>query len=79
MACGTGNEARCAASGPYRKVRGLDRNPAMLPFALHTDRVDEYVQDYVCGSPLSGHVAEVLGESRAALISDVGALTSYVA
>jgi hypothetical protein len=38
------------------------------------------VQDYVRGSPLSGHVAKVSDESRAALVSEVGdALTSYVA
>ena len=38
------------------------------------------MQDYVRGSPLSGHVAKVSDESRVALISDVGdALTSYIA
>jgi ubiquinone/menaquinone biosynthesis C-methylase UbiE len=42
--------------------------------------VSRFVQDYVRGSPLSGHVAKVSDESRVALISDVGdALTSYIA
>jgi ubiquinone/menaquinone biosynthesis C-methylase UbiE len=42
--------------------------------------VSRFVQDYVRGSPLSGHVAKVSDESRAALVSEVGdALTSYVA
>jgi len=39
-----------------------------------------FVQDYVSGSPLSGHVSKVSDETRAALISDVcDALTSNVA
>jgi hypothetical protein len=37
------------------------------PFALA-----EAVQDYVRGSPLSGHVAKVSDESRAALVGEVG-------
>jgi SAM-dependent methyltransferase len=42
--------------------------------------VSRFVQDYVRGSPLSGHVAKVSDESRAALVSEVGdALKSYVA
>ena len=42
--------------------------------------VSRFVQDYVRGSPLSGHVAKVSDESRVALISDVGdKLTSYIA
>jgi ubiquinone/menaquinone biosynthesis C-methylase UbiE len=42
--------------------------------------VSRFVQDYVRGSPLSGHVAKVSDDSRAALVSEVGdALTSYVA
>jgi ubiquinone/menaquinone biosynthesis C-methylase UbiE len=41
--------------------------------------VSRFVQDYVRGSPLSGHVAKVSDESRAALVGEVGdALTSYV-
>jgi len=41
--------------------------------------ISRFVQDYVRGSPLSGHVAKVSDESRAALVSDVDkALTSYV-
>jgi len=39
--------------------------------------VTRFVQDYVAGSPLSGHVANVSDEARAALISEVSdALTS---
>jgi ubiquinone/menaquinone biosynthesis C-methylase UbiE len=42
--------------------------------------VSRFVQDYVRGSPLSGHVAKVSDESRAALLTKVdNALTSYVA
>jgi ubiquinone/menaquinone biosynthesis C-methylase UbiE len=42
--------------------------------------VSRFVQDYVRGSPLSGHVAKVSDETRAALVSEVAdALTSYVA
>jgi ubiquinone/menaquinone biosynthesis C-methylase UbiE len=42
--------------------------------------VSRFVKDYVRGSPLSGYVARVSDESRAALVSEVGkALTSYVA
>ena len=42
--------------------------------------ISRFVQDYVRGSPLSGHVAKVSDESRAALISEVGdALTPFVA
>jgi ubiquinone/menaquinone biosynthesis C-methylase UbiE len=41
--------------------------------------VTRFVQDYVGGSPLSGHVAKVSDEARAALISEVSdALTSYL-
>lgn len=39
-----------------------------------------FVQDYVAGSPLAGHVAKVPDEARAALVSEVGdALGSYLA
>jgi ubiquinone/menaquinone biosynthesis C-methylase UbiE len=42
--------------------------------------VSRFVQDYVRGSPLSGHVAKISDESRAALVSEVSdALMSYVA
>lgn len=38
-----------------------------------------FVQDYVAGSPLAGHVAKVSDEARAALVREVGdALTSYL-
>ncbi|MGY3576932.1 methyltransferase domain-containing protein [Bradyrhizobium sp. USDA 4504] len=42
--------------------------------------VSRFVQDYVRGSPLSGHVAKVSDETRRALVSEVeDALTSHVA
>jgi ubiquinone/menaquinone biosynthesis C-methylase UbiE len=42
--------------------------------------VSRFVQDYVRGSPLSGHVAKVSDETRGSLVSEVGdALMSYVA
>ncbi len=48
--------------------------------AVRFPSVSRFVQDYVRGSPLSGHVAKVSDESRAALVSEVGdALKSYVA
>jgi len=41
--------------------------------------VTRFVQDYVAGSPLSGHVAKVSDEARAALISEVSdTLTPYL-
>jgi SAM-dependent methyltransferase len=41
--------------------------------------ISRFVQDYVRGSPLAGHVAKVSGESRAALVSEVGdGLAAYV-
>ncbi len=37
------------------------------------------VQDYVAGSPLAGHVAEVSDKARAAMLTEVGeAVQSYV-
>jgi ubiquinone/menaquinone biosynthesis C-methylase UbiE len=42
--------------------------------------IARFVQDYVRGSPLAGHVAKVSDETRATLISEVGdALISFVA
>jgi ubiquinone/menaquinone biosynthesis C-methylase UbiE len=42
--------------------------------------ISRFVQDYVRGSPLSGHVAKVSDDARAALVSEVGdELTPYVA
>lgn len=42
--------------------------------------VSRFVQDYVRGSPLSGHVVNVSDETRRDLVSEVGdALMSYVA
>jgi ubiquinone/menaquinone biosynthesis C-methylase UbiE len=41
--------------------------------------ISRFVQDYVRGSPLAGHVAKVSDESRAALVSEVGdGLAAYV-
>jgi len=48
--------------------------------AVRFPSVARFVKDYVGGSPLSGHVAKVPDEARAALVSEVtDALTSYVA
>ena len=53
-----------------RSATGTVRFPSVVRF----------VQDYVAGSPLAGHVAKVSDEVRAALISEVGAaLHSYLA
>jgi len=42
--------------------------------------IARFVQDYVRGSPLSGHLAKVSDQTRAALVREIGdALTSYVA
>lgn len=42
--------------------------------------VARFVQDYVAGSPLAGHVAKVSDEARAALVGEVGdALRSHLA
>jgi ubiquinone/menaquinone biosynthesis C-methylase UbiE len=42
--------------------------------------IGRFVQDYVRGSPLSGHVAKVSDQTHAALVREVGdALMSYVA
>ena len=47
--------------------------------AVRFPSISRFVQDYVRGSPLAGHVAKVSDESRAALVSEGGdALTSYV-
>ena len=45
-----------------RPVAGTVRFPSVARF----------VQDYVAGSPLAGHVAKVSDETRAALVSEVG-------
>ena len=53
-----------------QSVAGTVRFPSVLRF----------VQDYVRGSPLSGHVAKVSDDTRAALVSEVGdQLMPYVA
>jgi ubiquinone/menaquinone biosynthesis C-methylase UbiE len=43
-----------------------------VPGTVHFPSVARFVQDYVAGSPLAGHVAKVSDEARAALISEVG-------
>jgi hypothetical protein len=58
------------------------RNITIRPVAgtVRFPSVARFVQDYVAGSPLAGHVAKVSDEARAALVSEVGdALTSYLA
>jgi hypothetical protein len=63
------------AAGGFREIKiqsiaGTVRFPS----------VSRFVQDYISGSPLSGHVSNVSDETRAALISDLGdSLTSYAA
>jgi len=53
-----------------REVQGTVRFPSVARF----------VQDYVAGSPLAGHVAKVSDEARAALVGEVGdALRSHLA
>jgi hypothetical protein len=43
-----------------------------VPGAVRFPSVARFVQDYVAGSPLAGHVAKVSDEARAALVSEVG-------
>lgn len=63
------------AAGGFRDI-----NIQSIAGAVRFPSVLRFVQDYVRGSPLAGHVAKVSDESRAALVSEVGdALTSYVA
>jgi SAM-dependent methyltransferase len=51
-----------------------------VPGTVRFPSVARFVQDYVAGSPLAGHVARVSDEARAALASEVGdALRSYLA
>lgn len=46
---------------------------------VRSPSVSRFVQDYVHGSPLSGHVAKVSDETRRSLVSEVGdTLVSYV-
>jgi ubiquinone/menaquinone biosynthesis C-methylase UbiE len=50
-----------------------------VPGTVRFPSVARFVQDYVAGSPLAGHVAKVSDEARAALVSEVGiALRAYV-
>jgi hypothetical protein len=44
-----------------------------VPGTVLFPSVARFVQDYVAGSPLAGHVAKVSDEARAALLSDVSA------
>jgi ubiquinone/menaquinone biosynthesis C-methylase UbiE len=51
-----------------------------VPGTVRFPSVERFVQDYVAGSPLAGHVAKVSDEARASLVSEVGAaLHSYLA
>jgi SAM-dependent methyltransferase len=51
-----------------------------VPGTVRFPSVARFVQDYIAGSPLAGHVAKVSDEARAALVSEVGdALSSYLA
>ncbi len=51
-----------------------------VPGTVRFPSVARFVQDYVAGSPLAGHVARVADEARAALVSEVGdAPRSYLA
>jgi SAM-dependent methyltransferase len=62
------------AAGGFRDI-----NIQSVAGTVRFPSVSRFVQDYVRGSPLAGHVAKVSDESRAALVSEVGdALTSYV-
>ena len=50
-----------------------------VPGTVRFPSVARFVQDYVAGSPLAGHVAKVSDEARAALVSEVGdALRSHL-
>jgi len=47
---------------------------------VHFPSISRFVQDYVRGSPLAGHVASVSDEARTALVNEVSEeLVSYVA
>jgi len=51
-----------------------------VPGTVRFPSVARFVEDYVAGSPLAGHVAKVSDEARAALLSQVGdALRPYLA
>ncbi len=51
-----------------------------IPGTVRFPSVARFVQDYVAGSPLAGHVAKVADEASAALVSEVrDVLTSYLA
>ncbi len=50
-----------------------------VPGTVRFPSVARFVQDYVAGSPLAGHVAKVSDEARAALLSEAAdALRSYL-
>jgi SAM-dependent methyltransferase len=50
-----------------------------VPGTVRFPSVARFVEDYVAGSPLAGHVAKVSDEARAALLSKVGdALKSHL-
>jgi ubiquinone/menaquinone biosynthesis C-methylase UbiE len=75
FALGDAEELRglIAASG-FRDIR---IQPA--PGTVRFPSVARFVQDYVAGSPLAGHVAKVTDEARATLVTEVGdALKPYL-
>ncbi|HET8577160.1 MAG TPA: hypothetical protein VFO18_08685, partial [Methylomirabilota bacterium] len=50
-----------------------------VPGTVRFPSVVRFVQDYVAGSPLAGHVAKLSDEARAALVGEVSAaLHSYL-
>jgi ubiquinone/menaquinone biosynthesis C-methylase UbiE len=86
-----GPEAEAVMRAPFG-LAGLDQLDSLVADAGFRDIVirpasgtvrfpspTRFVQDYVAGSPLAGHVAKVSDEARAELASEVSqALQSYV-
>lgn len=86
-----GSEAAGIMRAPFalaeaEELRGLiaaagfrDITIRPVPGTVRFPSVARFVQDYVAGSPLAGHVAKVSDEARAALVSEVGdALRSHL-
>jgi ubiquinone/menaquinone biosynthesis C-methylase UbiE len=68
------------ALGDAEELRGLiaaagfrDITIRPVPGIVRFPSVTRFVQDYVAGSPLAGHVAKASDEARAALVSEVAA------
>ena len=87
-----GSEAAGIMRAPFslaeaEELRGLiaaagfrDITIRPVPGTVRFPSVARFVQDYVAGSPLAGHVAKVSDEARAALVSEVSdALRSHLA